>query len=215
MTLAVKQKVRGLAQRRLLPQWVQQKIWDREYRAGEWDSRHLNTAGDPIYPVLERHCAGKSVVDVGCGHGNTILEMKPVYRAYTGIDISAAAAVVAHERATAAEKTDFCFAQGFMHDYRPAEAPDVFLFRESIQYVARNRRNPEPELRALLARYASMLAPGGVIIVRICLSQPDEAEFGRRFETVARSMAEVIERQHTTTPAALILVLRPFAGTVD
>ena len=95
----VNRKFRGLVQRRLLPNWVQRIAWNREYATGQWDSRSLHTPNDPIYELLAKYCADRDICDIGSGHGNTISEIPPVYRSYTGMDISDVALSVAAKRA--------------------------------------------------------------------------------------------------------------------
>src|SRR5208283_922228 len=150
--------IRGLVHRRLVPRWLQRRIWNREYATGQWDSRNLNTPNDPIYPLLAKHCVGRDVCDVGCGLGNTVIEMDPVYRSYTGVDIADDAVRVATERAAKAGRERVRFCQGFMHSYIPEHPPDVFLFRESLMYVSRNRSHLIDEMTAFLHRYVEMLA---------------------------------------------------------
>lgn len=187
-------------------------MWNHEYRAGQWDSRHLHTVGDPIYDVLAKYCVDKNICDIGSGHGNTIMEMCPLYRSYTGVDISDAALSVATQRAAAAGRTRARFVQGFMHSYAPDSKPDIFLFRESLMYVPRWRSQTDKALACFLRRYGAMLAPGGMIIVRLCRDTPPEEQYAVRVEDTVRQIFDVVERRTAREPAALMLVFRVRAG---
>jgi len=198
--------LRGLVHRRLVPRWVQQHVWNREYAAGQWDSRGLHTPDDPIYEILTRYCANRDVCDIGSGHGNTITEMAPVYRSYTGVDISEVALQIAAKRAAEAGRHHVRFVQGFMHTYTPHGRPDVFLFRESLYYVSRQRSHSMKDLADFLQRYAAMLSEEGVIIASICNSDEKCAD---RVEAVIRQNFDILECRRTQRPPALLLVFQP------
>jgi 2-polyprenyl-3-methyl-5-hydroxy-6-metoxy-1,4-benzoquinol methylase len=208
----IERKFRGLVQRRLLPKWVQRITWNREYIAGQWDSRTLHTPNDPIYELLARYCVARDICDIGSGQGNTITEMPPVYRTYTGVDVSDVALGIAARRASEAGRERVAFVQGFMHSFRPDRKPDVFLFRESLQYVSRRRSHMAGNMARFLRRYAAMLAPGGIMISRLCISTPGEERYAVQVETVVRQNFEVIECRRTQEPPSLMLVFRPSPG---
>jgi trans-aconitate methyltransferase len=205
----IKRKIRGFVRRRLLPKWAQRSIWNREFAAGHWDSRCLHTPDDPIYELLSKYCADRDICDIGSGHGNTITEMPPVYRTYTGMDISDVALTIAAKRAAEAGRERVAFVQGFMHTFTPSKKPDVFLFRESLMYVSRRRSHIASDMAAFLRRYAAMLAPRGIMIVRLCTNTPSERHLADQVETIARQNFEVIECRHTHEPASLLLVFQP------
>lgn len=200
--------IRGLVQRRLLPKWMQRLIWNREYATGQWDSRTLHTPNDSIYELLTKYCVDRDICDIGSGHGNTITEMTPVYRTYTGVDISDVALKIAAKRASEAGRERVAFVQGFMHSFIPYKTPDVFLFRESLHYVSRRRRQMPGNMARFLRRYAGMLAPGGIMICRLSTSGPSEAYYAAQIEMVIRQNFELIEYRRTQEPA-LLLVFRP------
>jgi trans-aconitate methyltransferase len=206
----IKRKIRGLVHRRLLPKCAQRMIWNREYAAGQWDSRALQTPNDPIYELLAKYCVDRDICDIGSGHGNTISEMPPVYRTYVGMDISDVALSIAATRATEAGRERVAFVQGFMHSFTPEKKPDVFLFRESLQYVSRRLGKCQTDLSAFLRRYASMLAARGIMIARVCISTPREEYYAAQVEIVVRHNFEIIECRRTIKPAALLLVFQPF-----
>jgi len=201
--------IHGLVQRRLLPKWAQRVTWNREYALGRWDSRTLHTPSDPIYELLAKYCAGREICDIGSGHGNTISEMPPVYKAYTGVDISDVALSIAAKRASEAGRDRVTFVQGFMHTFTPDKKPDVFLFRESLQYVSRRQTNVAAKIAQFLRRYASMLASGGIMICRLATTTPRGKETAAQVEAVVRQSFTVIECRRTQEPPSLMLVFRP------
>jgi len=216
----IKRKFRGLVQRRLLPNWVQRTAWNREYATGQWDSRSLHTPKDPIYELLAKYCGDRDICDIGSGHGNTITEIPPVYRSYTGMDISDVALRIAAKRAAEAGRERVAFVQGFMHTFTPDKKPDIFLFRESLMYVCRRRSNVASEMAGFLRRYAAMLAAGGIMILRLCTSTPGEEHFADQVETVVRQNFEVVECRRTQEPPAVLLVFQtssrgPSRGEAD
>jgi SAM-dependent methyltransferase len=201
--------IHGLVQRRLLPKWAQRIAWNREYAMGRWDSRILHTPNDPIYKLLAKYCAERDVCDIGSGHGNTITEMPPVYRTYTGVDISDVALGIAAKRASEAGRKRVAFVQGYMHNFTPDKKPDVFLFRESLQYVSRRQTHMAVNMTRFLRRYAGMLAPGGTMICRLATNTPRGEYNAAQVETVVCQNFEVIECRRTQEPLSLMLVFRP------
>ena len=201
--------IHGLVQRRLLPQWVQRVTWNREYALGRWDSRTLHTPDDPIYDLLAKYCAGRDICDIGSGHGNTITEMRAVYRTYTGVDISDVALSIAAKRASEAGHERVTFVQGFMHSFTPDRKPDVFLFRESLQYVSRRQSHMASNIARFLQRYSSMLAPDGTMICRLATNTARGKYTAAQVEAVARRKFDVIECLRTQEPQSLMLVFRP------
>jgi len=200
--------IHALVQRRLLPKWIQRITWNREYAMGRWDARILHTPNDPIYELLAKYCAGRDMCDIGSGHGNTITEMPPVYKTYTGVDISDVALGIAAKRASEAGREQFAFVQGFMHSFTPERKPDVFLFRESLQYVSRGQRHMAADVARFLRRYSEMLAPDGVMICRLSTGAPRGKHRAAQVEAVVHQNFEVIECRRTQEPA-LLLVFRP------
>jgi SAM-dependent methyltransferase len=201
--------IHALVQRRLLPKWAQRITWNHEYARGRWDSRILHTPNDPIYELLAKFCAGRDVCDIGSGHGNTITEMPPVYATYTGVDISDVALSIAAKRAYEAGRERVAFVQGFMHSFTPEKRPDVFLFRESLQYVSRRRTHMAVDVDRFLRRYGTMLAPGGMMICRLATNTPRGKYNSAQVEAVVRQNFEVIECRRSQEPLSLMLVFRP------
>ncbi len=56
------------------PSILKKAVWDREYSAGQW-SFNDNTADDCVYPHLEKYARNGSILDIGCGSGNTANEL--------------------------------------------------------------------------------------------------------------------------------------------
>jgi len=144
------------------PAWMVRKLWNREFAAGAWDYID-RTPGDMIYPWIERYANGGSILDLGCGSGNTGNELRADrYRLYLGIDLSDVAVEKARERSVQSGRGNKNrYVQGDICNYDPQDTFDVILFRESIWYI------PRPRLRNVLDAYRRHLTPSGVLIVRI------------------------------------------------
>jgi hypothetical protein len=125
------------------------------------------------------------------------------------MDISDVALSIAAKRVAEAGRERVYFVQGFMHTFTPNKKPDVFLFRESLMYVSRCRSHIASRMAGFLRRYAAMLAPGGIMIVRLCTGMPGEEHLASEVETIVRQNFEVIECRRTQEPASLLLVFQP------
>src|SRR5271165_6494021 len=80
------------------PSNIKKFFWDKEYSEERWAFAY-DTVGDCVYPHLEKYSANGSILDVGCGSGNTATEMAETsYRSYLGVDISEAALAKARKR---------------------------------------------------------------------------------------------------------------------
>jgi SAM-dependent methyltransferase len=150
--------LRGIKQR-WEPSFLKRRRSDREYASGKWD--HCDdTRGAWVYQFVEKYSAGGSILDLGCGAGNTGNELKAdSYDHYTGVDVSAVAVERAIERTARsgrAAKNDYT--QSDFLSYAPTRRYDVILFRESIYHV------PEGLMKATLDRYARALTSDGVFI---------------------------------------------------
>jgi 2-polyprenyl-6-hydroxyphenyl methylase/3-demethylubiquinone-9 3-methyltransferase len=136
-------------------------LWNREFLSGRWDHVY-STPGDFRYAYIERYAQGGSILDMGCGSGNTGIELQPgSYAHYFGIDISDAAVRIAVERSKLAGRMNNRYAQADITDYVPAQLFNVILFRESIYYI------PVSKIEATLLRYSHFLVPSGVIILTL------------------------------------------------
>ena len=161
LRVRIRNTLRGLKQR-----WgtseLKRSIWDKEYAEGRWD--HCDHSPDaPVYAYVERHCANGSILDLGCGSGNTGTELRvDKYQRYVGVDISEVAVQKAAERSKAhgrGEKN--AYAQGDITAYVPTQKFDLILFRESIYYI------PRVQIKNVLERYTGYLTDRGVMVVHV------------------------------------------------
>ncbi len=131
----IKNVLRGMRQR-----WgdeeVKRKLWDLEYGEGRWDHCE-RTPGAAVYAVVEECCAQGSVLDLGCGAGNTGNELdENRYADYTGVDISEVAIAKAAARSRQAGRGNKNrYIQSDIISYLPRKKHDVILLRESIYYI--------------------------------------------------------------------------------
>ncbi len=92
--MSLAQKMRNRMRRILQaygPKKIKSYLWDNEFSRGRWDCLEA-TPGDVVYPYVERYADKGSILDLGCGSGNTGNELAlSAYRDYIGIDISAVA----------------------------------------------------------------------------------------------------------------------------
>lgn len=149
------------------PSNIKKRFWDKEYSEEKWAFAY-NTVGDCVYAHLERYTANGSILDIGCGSGNTATEMAGTYRSYLGVDISEAALAKARRRSQECGRQDKNrFESGDFLTYVPTGQYDVILFRESMYHV------PLGKVKATLDRYSAYLKDGGVFVVRLCASSAD------------------------------------------
>ena len=65
--------IRGLI-KRYGPSRIKMILWDQEFSGTHWDFID-DTAGDCVYSHLEKQLHGGSILDLGCGPGNTANEL--------------------------------------------------------------------------------------------------------------------------------------------
>jgi SAM-dependent methyltransferase len=148
---------------------MKQDLWNKEFAVGHW--AHIeNTANDCVYRFIERYCNNGSILDLGCGSGNTGVELNASkYRAYHGVDISDVALQMAQRRSEESGRgRQNRYSSGDIITYVPSGQYDAIVFRESLCYV------PRPKIEAILQRYRHHLTPGGSFVVRLC----DRAAYG-------------------------------------
>lgn len=189
------------------PSRIKRVLWDQEFSGGKWNFID-DTAGDCVYPYLERYAASGSILDLGCGPGNTASEIsRNAYGTYVGVDISEAALSKGVKRSEAdgrAEKNHFV--QGDFLNYVPSQKFNVILFRESMYHV------PVSKIKSTLDRYANYLESGGVFIVRMTTAG---GKFGRlkAMEKIMTTDFEVVEKRQFGERGPSVFVLRPHEST--
>jgi SAM-dependent methyltransferase len=184
-------------------QKTKKALWDNEFAEGKWSFLD-ETSGDFIYSFVEKWAHGGSILDLGCGSGNTANELSPgAYKKYTGVDISS----IAIERATTrsacnARSHKANFVQSDIVTYVPTEEFNVILFRESIYYIATNK------IQSLLIRYAKYLGKEGVFIVRVWNTTNGRH---KKIVELLETHFEMIEVKASPTSSSLVMVFRPIA----
>jgi SAM-dependent methyltransferase len=158
--IRVKNAWRGAVQRWGFPS-MKRRLWNQEFATGRWDAIE-RTPGDMVYPFVEKYCRGGSLLDLGCGSGNTGCELAAnSYEEYTGVDISDVAIEKARLKSQECQRGQKNhYIQADISSYVPAKTYDAILFRESIYYL------PRTQINATLERYSRCLTGNGVIIIR-------------------------------------------------
>jgi SAM-dependent methyltransferase len=194
------------------PTTIKKRFWDKEYTEEKWSFAY-NTVGDCVYPHLARYSANGSILDIGCGSGNTATEMAEAsYRSYLGVDISEAALAKARKRSAACGRQDKNhFECGDFLTYVPSGQYDVILFRESMYHV------PLGKVKATLDRYSVYLKDGGVFVIRLFASSGDSPD-GKDKQRPAAMLGimdaefDVLERCRYEEPGRpTVMVFRPRA----
>ena len=190
------------------PSNIKRLLWDKEYSGDKWDFAD-NTEGDCVYPHLEKRAAGGSILDLGCGTGNTATELAATsYQHYVGADISEVCLRKARRRSDEcgrAHKNQFIVAD--FVNYVPTAQFDVILFRESMYHV------PMGKIKPTLDRYSAYLKKGGVFVVRMKTSAPDGEEKRRPLAMIAtiESGFDVVEKCQYKQFGSTVIVFRPHA----
>jgi SAM-dependent methyltransferase len=150
------------------PSGIKRFLWNKEYSGEKWNFAD-NTLGDCVYSHLEKHLANGSILDLGCGAGNTATELAfNAYKLYVGVDISETCLSKARRRSKECgrgEKNQF--ACGDFLSFAPAQQFDVILFRESMYHI------PIAKIPSTIRHYTSYLKDGGVFIVRMATCKSD------------------------------------------
>ena len=191
------------------PSAIKKTIWDREYSSGKWNFND-DTADDCLYPYLEDYARNGSILDLGCGSGNTANELaSSAYGSYLGVDISDTALEKARRRSEAngrAQKNRFLRADFLT--YVPEQRFDVILFRESLYHV------PLGSVKETLDRYSRHLEEGGVFVVRIAtIENGKNKSRPRAMLRVVESGFDILKRGQYGESGATVVVFRPTASS--
>lgn len=151
----IRNVARGILQR-YAPFALKSWLWNREYRSGHWNHISNDTRWRALYDVLSKYGTGGRLLDLGCGSGQTAMELPFAVAQYVGVDISAVA--IGEARARLHAREGYSFAIGDIASYR-ASSPDVIMFRESLYYLS--------DKSAAIEHYARLLAPNGVFVVTL------------------------------------------------
>lgn len=179
-----------------------QRVWDKEYRDGAWARQAACGQGprDSALEIIESYARGGDILELGCGGGETALDIADIYNRYVGVDISRTAVrqgeLTRSRHPSRADKITLLL--GDIAEFVPAESFNVILFRESIYYLPHHRIVPT------LHRLAPFLAGDGVFIVRL----HDRLKH-RRISEMIEQHFRVVERSMPETAATLTLVFRP------
>jgi SAM-dependent methyltransferase len=188
------------------PSSIKRLLWDREYSTDKWNFAY-DSMGDCVYPHLEKHAAGGSILDLGCGMGNTATELAMnSYRDYTGVDISDACLKKAEARTQQCGRSaKNRFVRGDFLSYVPAQRYDIILFRESMYHV------PPGKIKSTLDHYAGHLKSGGVFVVRMATMGPDGQRIPRpeMMFNIIRSEFDVVEDCDHEAFKSTVIVFRP------
>jgi SAM-dependent methyltransferase len=190
------------------PSSIKKKLWDRDFSSGKWDFID-NTAGDCVYPFLEKYANHGHILDLGCGPGNTANELNSTaYKTYVGVDISEAALEKAVRRTKEngrADKNSFVVSD-FL-GYAPSQDFDIILFRESLYHV------PYGQVKPILDKYSKHLKPGGVFIVRLYAGDERPGVIKprviRKMDLIKNNFDMVEYRRFDTPALPTVLVFRP------
>jgi SAM-dependent methyltransferase len=144
------------------PSIIKKQLWDKEFSGTKWDFIN-DTASDCVYPLLEKYAKKGSILDLGCGPGNTANELAAgSYETYIGVDISEAALAKATKRSQENGRVDKnSFINSDFLAYHPSQKFDVILFRESMYHI------PYGQVLQILNKFSRCLKNDGVFIVRL------------------------------------------------
>ena len=190
------------------PSSIKKKLWDRDFSSGKWDFID-DTAGDCVYPFLEKYANHGNILDLGCGPGNTANELtSDAYKTYIGVDISATALEKAVRRTKEngrADKNSFVVSD-FL-GYAPSQDFDIILFRESLYHV------PYGQVKPILDKYSKHLKTGGVFIVRLYAGDERPGVIKprviRKMDLIKNNFDMVEYRRFDTPALPTVLVFRP------
>ena len=169
-----------------------------------------NTIGDCVYLTWKSMQRDGSILDLGCGAGNTSTELAAdnAYRQYVGANISEVCLSKARRRTQQSGRAGKNhFVLGDFLSYVPSQRFDVILFRESMYHV------PIGKIKPLLDRYSEYLSVRGVFVVRMGTSASDGTTKSRptTMISVIESGFDVVEKAQygESGTRATVIVFRP------
>jgi SAM-dependent methyltransferase len=186
------------------PTPIKKFFWNREFSNGQWNFLD-DTTGDCVYSHLESFSVNRSILDLGCGPGNTANELAPVYLRYVGMDISEEALAKARRRTEQNGRSDKnSFERGDFLSYMPSQKFDVILFREAMYHV------PLGKVEKVLDRFSEYLTEGGVFIVRLYVLKDGKTKYrpSAMIGIMERDF-DVVEKSHYPESGSTVIVFRP------
>ena len=171
---------------------------DPETRFGGWDQDRFFATGDSqiestmaVAAELGLPRAHRRVLDFGCGVGRLSRGLSRHFDRYTGVDISPE--MIARARQIAGDAADRTFLAN--------EAPDLGQFETGqfdlvVSFLVLQHIADRDQIRAYLAEFARVLAPGGLIAFQI----PDKLPliyriaWRRRVYRLIRALGVSVER---------------------
>jgi ubiquinone/menaquinone biosynthesis C-methylase UbiE len=171
---------------------------DPETRFGQWDQERFFATGDE--QIAKTMAAAdelglperrESVLDFGCGVGRLSRALAKHFDRYVGVDISPEMIARAKQLAGPAENRDFVV----------NVAPDLSAFESGtfdavVTFLVLQHIANRDQIRAYLAEFARVLAPGGLIAFQIPSSLPliYRIAWRRRVYRVLRAVGVSVER---------------------
>jgi 2-polyprenyl-3-methyl-5-hydroxy-6-metoxy-1,4-benzoquinol methylase len=154
---------------------VDSSVWEKQYRCGEWSAlQGLDEMAH--YAIIGGYTRllhpAPAILDAGCGGGELLKWMNPMFSTYLGIDISEEAIA----QANALNLDNASFAVGDLEKWDTPLRFDIIVFNESLYYT----RDP----RETLSRFNKFLKPAGAFILSMCEYGHNAAVWSRLDETV-------------------------------
>ena len=191
------------------PSGLKRILWNKEYSGHKWDFAD-HTENDCVYSHLQKHAANGSILDLGCGTGNTANELDTnAYQKYLGVDISEVCLEKARRRSEGngrAAKNEFV--SGDILLFTTSEKFDVILLRESLYHV------PMGKIESTLNRYGKNLKDNGVFVVRLYKADKDGTLKPRPTAMIGiiEKEFDVLENCYYKEAGATVIVFRPRGG---
>jgi SAM-dependent methyltransferase len=156
-----------------------------------WFRRHL-----AVYRWIAQRCAGKRVVDMACGEGYGAAMLAESAAEVFGVDANPEAFEHARLRYRA---PNLRFERALVEEFADGAPYEAIVFLQTVEHV----HDPAQ----LLTRFASLLAPGGVVFVttpnRLTLAPPGAERSDNPWHV----------REYS--PEEFATLLRPLFGSVD